>query len=217
MYDIDLAGLKQLQREALRAEKYAVTHYDELASRPHRYTLYGPWTYDIGASVPSTTIVPVSQRKIMRKTRRSDYTIYQLDEEYKVIRTICMIDHTIVDCTFHHFELNGTIYAYPFRGDSSELYNRKLYALKCLNGKPVYYGSVSYWHINAQFFEYPSEDKMLTSIYHYVNDKKTNNYGEPIDENAPLDAPNSPILRYCKEETPCFVDFSYWCKKYGAD
>lgn len=211
MYEIDIAGLNQLLNDARIAAKYAREHYGELASRKHTHTLYGPDTYDIGASVPSK-IVPSRARKLLKNTRRKDYFAYELDEKYKVLRTIHVLDYATVDCTFHHFELNGVIYAYPFRGSGSEQYNDAIYAIKYSVGKPLYYAVARSNYLFVQFYEQLANDNMCVSTYRYSINAPKSVYGYPADHNAPIGALNSPVQRHCTEEVPEYIDFSQWFK-----
>lgn len=209
MYEISTDGLQQLLEEGRAAAAYAREHYEDFAARPHFYTLYGPSAHDIGASVP-TKIVPPAARKLLKTTRRKNYFIYELDENYRPLRTVHMLDYVNPDCTFHHFELNGVHYAYPFRGRTGKLYSDKIYILKYAEGRPVYYGIASSNLLFAQFLEYPEADKMLVSTYRYFPTAKITMYGYPVDWNAPIGALNSPVDRHCQEECPLFLEFSKW-------
>lgn len=211
MYEIGIDGLQQLLSEARSAAKYAREHYRDFASRKHTYTLYGPDAYDIGASVPSR-IVPSRARKLLKSTRRKDYLVYELDKNYKILRTIHMLDYTKVDCTFHHFELNGVSYAYPFRGSGNGIYNDAIYATKYSSDKPIYYAVVRSNYLFAQFYEYSASDQMIVSTYRYSPNAKYTIHGYPVDHNAPIGALNSPVQRHCTEEVPEYIDFSQWFK-----
>ena len=211
MFEIGIEELRKLFYEAREAAKYAREHYDDFASRPHTYTLYGPEAYNIGASVPSK-LTPIRARKLLKKTRRKYHVIYELDSEYRVLRTVHMIDYTRTDCTYHHFELNGIQYAYPFRERDRRIYTDKITVLKYDLGKPVYYAIVSRGLLFAQFYEYPEPGKMIVSTYRYFHTAKTTMFGLPVDWSAPIGAMNSPVQRHCTEETPVDIDFSKWFK-----
>lgn len=212
MYEIGIEELHKLFLEARAAAAYARDHYEAFASREHSYTLYGPDAYDLGASVPCSLTSPRA-RKLMKATRRKNHLIYELDSDYKVLRTVRMIDYTRPDCTFHHFELDGIHYAYPFRGRDSRLYNDKITVLKYDQNRPVYYAIVSNSLLFSQFYEYPAPDQMIVSTYRYFPTAKTTLYGLPVDWNAPIGAKNSPVQRHCTEETPVDTDFSKWFVK----
>lgn len=209
MYEIGIDGLHQLLLEARAAAKYAREHYDAFASREHAHTLYGPSADRLGASIPSS-FTPIRARKLLKNTRRRNYVIYELDSAYKVLRTIHMLDYTKTDCTYHHFELNGVTYAYPFRGNGGGMYNDEISVLKYSSGRPVYYASVASNFLFAQFYEYPVPEKMLVSTYRYWPTATHTQYGHPVDWNVPLGALNSPVQRYCKEEIPEYIEFSHW-------
>lgn len=209
MYEIGVAELHQLFVEAREAAKYAREHYDDFASREHTYTLYGPEAYDIGASVPSV-LTPTRARKLLKSTRRKNYIIYELDSGYRVLRTIHMIDYTRTDCTYHHFELEGIQYAYPFRERDGRMYTDKITVLKYDKGRPSYYAIVARNLLFAQFYEYPEHDKMIVSTYRYWPNGKYTLLGLPVDWNAPIGELNSPVERHCTEEAPIEIDFSKW-------
>lgn len=209
MYEIGVEELHQLFLEARSAAKYAWEHYEDLASREHTFTLYGPEAYDIGASVPSA-LTPIRARKLLKSTRRKNHVIYELDSSYHVLRTVHMIDYTRPDCTYHHFELNGIQYAYPFRERGNCMYTDKITVLKYDHGRPVYYAIVSRGLLFAQFYEYPEPDKMIVSTYRYFHTAKTTPYGLSVDWNAPIGTMSSPVQRHCTEETPVEIDFSKW-------
>ena len=157
-------------------------------------------------------MVPIQARILKKTTRRKNHLVYQLDNEYKVLRTVHVLDYTKIDCTYHHFELDGVSYAYPFRGDTNELYNDAIYVLKYINEVPVYY-AVGYRNLLfAQFYEYPSSDKMIVSTYRYWPTANVTMHGCPVDRNAPVGAPNSPIQYHRTEEVPAYIDFSHWLK-----
>ena len=209
MYEIEIEKIQQLMYDARCAAKYARAHYEEFASRTHSYTLYGPDAYDIGASVPSS-IVPPRARRLLKTTRRKNYLVYELNENYEILRTIHMLNYTMVDCTYHHFQLDGVHYAYPFRGSGSSMYNDTIYAIRFAENRPVYYAAVSCNLYFGQFFEYPSPDKMQVSTYRYWPTAKRTMHGYPVDRDAPLGALNSPVQRHFKEETPEYIEFSHW-------
>ena len=209
MYEIGIDELHQLFAEARKAAEYARGHYEDFASREHSYTLYGPESYNLGASVPSA-ITSTRARKLLKKTRRKNHVIYELDSAYRVLRTIHMIDYTRTDCTYHHFELDGTQYAYPFRERDSRLYTDKISVLKYDQGRPVYYAIVAKNLLFCQFYEYPEPDKMIVSTYRYWPTAEYTMYGLPTDRNAPIGAMNSPVQRHSTVETPVEIDFSKW-------
>ena len=211
MYEIGIAELHQLFLEAREAAKYAREHYEDFASREHTYTLYGPEAYDLGASVPSA-LTSTRARKLLKSTRRKNYVMYELDCDYKVLRTIHMIDYTRTDCTYHHFELDGIHYAYPFRERDDRLYTDKITVIKYEQGRPVYYAIVANKLLFAQFYEYMEPDKMVVSTYRYWPNGSHTLFGFPVDWDAPIGAMNSPVQRHCREEPLVEVDFSKWLK-----
>ena len=131
MCEIDIAELKRLMAAGRNAAQYAWDHYEELAARKHTYTLYGPYAYGIGASIPSKPIPP-KVRQLLKSTRRKDYLIYELDDDFNVLRTISVTNHTEIECIYHHYQLDDVIYAYPFRGNEKLMYNDTVSGMKYL-------------------------------------------------------------------------------------
>lgn len=211
MYEIGINGLQKLLMEGRRAAKYAWDHYEELTAREHVYTLYGPHANAIGASIPSS-LTPVRARNLTCHTRRKDYLIYHLDSDYNVMRTITVLDYTKVDCTYHHFQLDGVTYAYPFRGTEKVMYTDRVKSLRFSNGKPVYFGLLQKNFVFAQFYEYETSEKMMVSTYRYSPLAQFSMYGYAIDPNAPVGALNSCVDRHCKEEISHYIDFAQWFK-----
>lgn len=211
MYEIGIDGLQKLMKEGRSAAQYAWDHYEELAARKHTYTLYGPYAYHIGAGVPSK-MTHKSARRLLKSTRRKDYLAYELDENYKILRTISVMNYTEVECVFHHFKIGNATYAYPFSGNGKALYNDEINVLHYSNGIPTYFGLVSQNFIFAQFYEYVESNKMLVSTYRFSSKAEYTRYGYPIDWSAPLGAVNSPVDRHCTEEVPEYIDFSHWFK-----
>ena len=211
MFEIGQEELHQMFIDGRAASRYARKHYDQLAARQCVYTLYGPSCYRLGASVPSM-LTPTRARKLTKKTRRKDYVIYELDASFHVLRTTHMLDYTKTDCTYHHFELNGLHYAYPFRGSENRIYNDEIAVISYTEGRPNYYGLISRCLLFVQFYEYPSSEKTLVSTYRYWPTAEYTQYGYPVDKNAPIGALNSCVQRHCKEEPLISIDFSHWCK-----
>ena len=211
MCELDRSALDAIHAEHLQAAEYARKHYNELANRKHTYTLYGRDTYCIGVQIPSR-FIHKSERKLLKSTRRENYTVYELDGNYNVLRTIHMLEHgNRIDCTYHHFELNGFHYAYPFRKDTGEEYTGEIAVLKHnQDGKPAYFALASEYQLVIELYAYPSADSMLVSTYLYHVTAETSYYGLPIDPNAPINAENSNIVHFCNEQQPNLVDFSQY-------
>ena len=212
MYELDRTSLDAIHAEHLNAAEYARKHYNELAKRKHTYTLYGGKAYSIGVQIPSS-IIPMSERKLSKVTRREKYTAYELDENYNVLRTIHMLDHgNYIDCTYHHFELNGFHYAYPFRGNTGEEYTGQIAALKYSDGKPVCFATACKNQLLIEFYTDASPDSITVSLYVYHVTAETSYYGLPIDPHAPINAKNSNIMYGSREQRPHYVDFSQYYK-----
>lgn len=211
MYEMDIDGLDNLMAKAREGLNYARAHYDELDAREHSYVLYGTLEPPLGACMPSN-LVPRSCRNLRKTTRRKEYTIYQLDEAFRVLRTIDMAFYSKVDDVCHHFELNDMVYACPFsRGKKEQLGNR-IHAYKFKDGKPVFFMDCMKNYLYAEFCEYVSEDKMIVTRYSYWPNSKYTQFGHLADRSAPLGAVNSPVQWSCREEVPAYIDFSHWFK-----
>lgn len=211
MYEIGVETLKKMLSEGHVAVQYAWDHYEELAARKHTYTLYGPYSCGTGASIPSR-LTPKRARNLSKYTRRKDFLVYELDDDYRVLRTKSVVNHTEVECIYYHFEFEGMIYAYPFRGTEKNFFADTISAWRFSDEKPVLYAEISKDSLFAQFFEYISTEKMLFTEYWYYPSSKYSLCGYPIDQNAPVGALNSPAARICTEEVPEYIDFSYWFK-----
>lgn len=226
MYVITKNELQQLLLDRSKAHQYALDHYDELAGRKHTYTLYGPHAHRLGASIPCNTVTPKQARKLLHKTRRKNYVIYHLDEHYRVIRTIIILDYTKVDIIYHHFEIDGVVYACGFSGTMQDgeihpcplrearisVLDDMVLFLKFQDGKPVSYGNLSIHMVFVQFYEYVDDTRMLVTSYRYWPHAERNIYGYPIDPEAPIGAINSAVHQRFYEEIPEDTDFSRWFK-----
>lgn len=227
MYEVTIEELQQLLLDGRKARQYALEHYEELAARKHTYTLYGPHAHWLGASIPCNTVTPKRARKLLHKTRRKDHVIYHLDEHYKVMRTIIVLNYTKVDAIYHHFDLDGVVYAYSVPGSmkdgefctfpiqrvaQSAYLGDEVHFLRYDDGKPVRYGILHSNFVFVQFYEYVDAEKMLVTTYRYWSRAERSMYGYPIDPDAPIGALNSSVDRHFYEETPEDTDFSRWFK-----
>lgn len=211
MYEIDLKGLDALLEEGLKAARYAREHLEELASRKHTYTLYGPYSCFTGACVP-TSLIPEKHRQLRKNTRRKSYDEYHLDENYNVIRTIGKYDGHYSVRTYHHFEFEGNIYACPFdtwagnniRQDSTTV------MFRFHDGKPILFGMIDKSMVTVEFIDYISDTMMNVSSYVYYATAKYNDLHILIDRDAPIDALNSPIVRGERQEEIKYIEFSRW-------
>lgn len=217
--------LHQLLEDGRTAWQYALDHYAQLVARAHSYTLYGPHAYWLGASIPCNRVTPKRARKLMTKTRRKDYVIYHLDEHYKVIRTTIVLDYNRVDIIYHHFELDGVVYACSTRGtmkdgevQSPSYQNNKknlgddIHVLRFADDKPVCYGILRSNFLFVQYYEYVDSQRMVVTTYRHSPLATRSMYGYPIDPDAPIGADNSSVHLRVYDETPEDTDFSRWFK-----
>lgn len=209
MYKTSIEELDNLLLKGRRAAEFAWEHYKELAERRHIYTLYGPEARFLGASIPSS-MVPTSVRHLTKKTRRKKHVIYELDEKYNVLRTVKIINYPRIDCTYHHFVLDGVSYAFAFRGNEQSIYDNRVHAIKYEDDRPVYYAVASREFLFVQFYEYPVADKMLLSTYRYWPNATHNSRGYLINPAAPIGSDNSSVECHYTDETPQLIPFSYW-------
>ncbi len=226
MHEITLDEMRQLLAKGRTVRQFAIDHYEELVARKHTYTLYGPYAHFLGASIPCNTVVPKRARKLMHKTRRKEYVIYELDGQYKVLRIIKVNKHPRVDVIYHHFELDGIVYAFstngtmrdgeisPFlrHGDANKDIGTEIQFLRFENGKPVSYGSLDRCFVFVQFYEYVDDAQMMVTTYRYTPDAKYSMDGYPTDPEAPVGAPHSLVHRRCYMEASEDTDFSRWFK-----
>ena len=226
MYEITKTELQLLLVNRENAIQYARNNYEELAARKHAYTLYGPHAHYLGASIPCNTVVPKHARKLLHKIRRKDYVIYHLDEHFQVIRTIKILDYYSVDTIYHHFELDGVVYAYSVPGtmQNGEIHPNPLLKdkrfplddeilfIRSKDGKPICYGNLSNTMVFVQFYEYINPERMLVSTYRYWPSAERSIYGYPIDPTAPIGALNSSVHQRFYEEEAEDTDFSRWFK-----
>ena len=212
MYELDISDLMKLIYEGRAGADYAWEHRDELIAREHTYTLYGPHATLLGASIPSS-LTPAKVRQLKESTRRKNYTIYELDNSCRVLRTIQMINYTKCIDTFHHFEVNGATYAYCFNKYGRPRYHDRILVLKYQNGKPIYYADTTATHIYAEFYEYLELEKLGISCYSMATNATHTQFGYPVDWSAPIGAGNSPVSCHYREETVQYIDFSHWLKE----
>ena len=210
MIDLTLEDLKQLLLDGRRARQYAWDHYEELVARKAVYTLYGPYAYGTGAAIP-WGYTPKRARNLTLKTRRKKYTVYELDSEYKLLRTRDVFN-LVRDYTYECFELDGIQYACPFVFNQKEEGHGNVIALGCKDGKPYYSGFLAHNVVFAHFFEYISPEKVLITEYAYNPVSKYTLHGYLTDPDAPIGALNAAANRLCWEEEPMYTDFSQWFK-----
>ena len=206
MTDLTTKDLKQLLAEGRWAAKYAWNHYEELAAREATYTLYGALEHGIGAARPGR-LVSKRSRILKFNKPKSDFTVYELDSEYKLLRVSHVINSQNYD-TYHCFELNGILYACPFRYNQKEIVRNEVLAIGYKDGKPYYFGAIGSNRVSADFYEYISPEKVHVVEYSYHPVSKYSLHGYLLDPNAPLGELSSPAQRACCEEKPMYTDFS---------
>lgn len=191
--------LDRLLAECKSAEQIALEHYDELVMRERTFTLYGPREVLIGAAIPGK-VIPIKSRKLTKVTRRKNYLIYELDSSYNLLRVKSMRNNRI-DCIFQCFQMNGVFYAIPFKAEEKKLHLYQRVAICFDNGKPSYTlfhkGAALFTH----FYEYISDQKMITTAYMYSTNSSHSNveYG---------DRSNLYLEKGVWEEDAVYTDFS---------
>lgn len=212
MREISLNELKQFLQKSEEIAHYAWQHYEELVAREKTYTLYGPYDYGIGAAIPGN-FIPQRSRKLTKQTRRKHYVIYDLDNDFKLLRAIAVRDYTKVECIYHCFESDGVLYAYSFRGTEKKPFKEEVIAVCNVDQKPQYLAFLDTYRVFIQFFEHISPEKMMVTAYSYTPFSKLSGQGYPVDYSAPIGALNSPVERGYWEEVPAYTDFSQWFRK----
>ena len=215
MIDLTLEDLKQLLLDGRRARQYAWDHYEELAAREAAFTLYGPYAYEIGAAIPGG-YTPKRARNLTLKTRRKKYNIYELDDEYKLLRVTQTLDSVNIN-VYHCFELDGVQYACPFLPNKKKTGFGKVIAVSYKDGRPYYYAFLAQNILYVDFFEHVSQEKVLMTEYAYNPVSEYTLHGYPTDPEAPIGALNSAATRICWEEEPVYTDFSQFFKKAEED
>ena len=212
MYEITNDGLLQLLNEANSKRSFFWEHYEELAARKACYTLYGPVSDGPGALVPCLFTSP-GERKLKKELPQGKgYAIYELDENYQVIRTTHIRDYTRVLCTCHHYEIDGVTYVCEFHSDKKQWFRDEIYALRYENGRPVYFAYCRGNYILAYFMEYVSPKKMMVTARGFSNQFETSIHRLAPDWDAPPNTPHSlSTLSYREEQVPN-IDFSRFFK-----
>ena len=201
MVNISICELDQIIMEGQIAYQYAWEHYDELFARKPAHVLYGPLSHFLGAASPSHTTSP-KERVLKNTLRRKDYSAYELDKDYRIIKNYRMLNKKI-DAHYLHFQLNGVHYARGFYlGIKKDWENNQLlHAIRYINGIPQYYAVIDDHLVIAEFYEYVSDAKMLVTTYYY----------RPKNKHVPQNtasASGMPLLHYdCVERTPQSIDF----------
>lgn len=211
MHNLRIETLQELLENGRKAVKYAWEHYDNLKERGSTYTLYGPYSYGIGAGLPCE-LTPKHERKLSKQTRRKHYTIYELDSNYNLLRVISMRDYTSIECIYYCFTLDGVQYAYPFRQDQKCLFKDEAFAIRYENSKLQYMGIISRNYIHANFYEHVSDERVIVNSYVLSTVAQHTVHGYPVDWGAPIGALNSPVQHGCWEENVVSTDFSQWLK-----
>lgn len=200
--------LNKMIADGKMAFDYAWNNYDMLNNRSAAYKLYGSYApYGIGAVSPST-LVRKTDRVLKKSTKRKQYTLYEFNEDFQIIRTSHIKKNGEIDCTQLHFELNDIQYAVPFAKGEKRFYISDVCATKFREGKPEYFAEIHKTSLTAEFYEYIVDDLVTVTCYSYYPKAKISAFGEPISYDVPYGTPKSPIVLSCFESPiPC-MDFS---------
>ena len=164
---IGYSDFYDLIEKGKRARNYAHIHYDELAKRPAAHILYGPSTNFLGGMVPIRSKSP-KPHLLATHTRRKSYTAYELDEDYKVIR-VKHFRNSVLDCTYHLFEIDGITYAQPFFGDQNIPYPQATMAIQYADGHPACHAMTKGNHyLYAEFYDYPDPNTVHADLYLFI-------------------------------------------------
>lgn len=209
MVKLSFDDLNLLIQRGQTAFQYAWDHYEELATRRCVHTLYGSASYYVGALSPSH-ITSSKERKLSNKPGTDRYIIYEFDENYNVIRIKHIKRGNQVDCTYHVFELNGALYARSFFQDKKAFYKKDVVSLSFSNNLPVSYAIIGPNRLAAEFYEYLSPTRMITTTYTYYPDSIVTYRGGAASFDVPFGMRESPVQFSCDEEPVHYIDFSRW-------
>ena len=194
MREIGYNDFYDLMEKGRLARNYALMHYDELASRPAAHIWYGPSSYFLGGMVPirSKSAKALEAYSVTTSTRRKSYTAYELDENYKIIR-VKHVRKSVLDCTYHLFEIDGITYGQPFFRDQNKPYPQATMAIQYANGHPAYQAMTSGNHyLYAEFYDYPDPNTVHADLYLFIPEG-TVAPGVPKNHDAPFGAWDSPV------------------------
>lgn len=200
--------MDKIINDAYIAFDYAWEHYIELRDRKVAHVLYGPNAHATGAAWPGFGIKD-KERQLLKKTRRKEYMLYELDGNYQILCNKTIKDGKI-QCSYYHFELNGVQYARSFLEDRKAVYTDNVYCVKYLKDEPAYCASVSKNYLYLEMFEYLPEERCIATRYSYYPASKITQHGYPMSFDAPYGAVNSPVTVRCYETKVQSIDFSRW-------
>lgn len=207
MIVIGYNDMNKMIADGNKAFHYAWDHYEELKERPAKYTLYGPRSPRLGI-LAAGHMTPAKERRLQKQTKRKDYTVYELDQDFQVLRIKHVKNYNQIDCTYHLFELDGVVYARPFLKDEKIFYTGRTIAVKFFDGRPLYHAVTDTHYLCVDFYEYPRPDCVHTTCYLYLPASKVTSAGQVVSWDAPIGAQNSPVtLDFCEEEYH-HIDFS---------
>lgn len=209
METISTELLDKLILKGREAERFAWEHYEELCAREKSYTLYGPDAYGIGAEMPGS-IVPKSSRKLTKQTRRKNYIIYELDNNFHLLRTIRVRNYHEISDSYQCFEMDGIHFSCHFKGNQKLIAGREVFAIFYKNKQPQWFAYLTTNSVNLEMYSYTSPSKAKISLYLYSRVSKYNWNGYPVDFSAPFGSPYSPISYGSCEAEPMDTDFSVY-------
>lgn len=191
------------------AFNYAWDHYEDLNSRKSVYTLYGPHTLNIGAASPSHLSGTKGARRLAPSTRRTAYTVYELDENYQPLR-VRHINRFGIDCTYHLFLVDGIVCARPFFRDEKAFYKNEICLLSFSKGKPSSFAIVSSNSLSLETYDYIDAGKIMVTSYLYFPNSLITTSGVPMSWDSPFGAPESPVKMGTMEREFEYIEFSSW-------
>lgn len=211
MIEICYADMHRMITDGCSAYEYAWRYYDKLVKRSACYTLYGPSTNYLGV-MAAGHLTPAKERHIQKTTRRKNYIMYELDQNFHVLRIRHMKNYNEIDCTYHLFERNGVIYGRPFFQDQKIAYPGEMMAIKYSDGRPQYFAMTRPNYLCVDFYEYPQSNRVSTTCYLYHPASKYTSAGIPASWDSPFGTQNSPVTLDILEEEYCHINFEEWCK-----
>lgn len=208
MIEVSYKQLNTFMDMTQSIRKYALTHYDEHKSKAAVHTLYGPHSCFAGAVTP-THLVPGRERRLVHRTRREKYNVYEFDQSFSPIR-VTKVFGGQASCVYHIFNWEGMVCCCPFQPNSQHFGDYRTILYQFSNQKPVFYVRAFEKSIFCEIYEYPASGKRLCTGYMFSRNQDLKICGIRPNWEAPLGAPDSPVVKHSYEYVPPEMDFSKW-------
>ena len=212
IHDFGYSDMHRIMASCWEAYHVACTYYDQLQNRQTAYTLYGPNSLHLGI-LAAGHLCPSKLRKLSIKTSSKKYLKYEFDKDYNLLRIVKMTNYDKVYCTHHIFEEDGVLFCCAFKQDRNIHTSKNVYAVKYVNGDPLYFAISTPQTLIIDLYEYPTPYRVKTNSYLYSPSSKYCSTGLKASWSAPLGAQDSPVtLDYCDEEYAHLNFYDYLIK-----